>query len=633
MADVFVSYKAEDRARVRPLVDALQADGLDVWWDAQIGAGQDWRESIAANLDKSRCVIVIWSKRSVGPDGRFVRDEAARAVKRGAYLPLTIDKVEPPLGFGETQCLPLAGWKGNRDDPRYLALLDAARHTQAGRPAPMRPAAVSNGDGVDRRLVLAGGTAAGVAAAGGLGWFFLRGSAANANSVAVMPFANLSGDPGQAYFSDGLAEELRSALARISGLKVIGRTSSEALRNDDTATAAKKLDVGSILTGSVRRSPSTIRVSAQLVDGGDGSEKWSQTFDRPNGDVLQIQTNIAEAVAEQLRSQLGAKDKAALTIGGTTNAAAQDLLLKADGNVQITREALQMQISLYDAAIALDPDYAAAHAGRSMAQTNLAGYLANSIADLNRGLAEAAASARKAISLAPDFSDGHYALALNRTNSVEFPAAWVEYQRALAAPGASPRAKLGVAGFVSRLGDFARANSIWQSAADSDPLNPRVTSTKASIAVAARRYDEAIPLYEKYLAQNPESTGVRGALAASLLFSGRNADAAREVEKLPHDFPTYFVARAVLARRAGDRARATSILNDMRKNSGDNGKYQYAEMLADMGDLDAAMTELAGSVKLRDPGLLLLPTDPLLDPLRNKPEFQMLVRQLNYPRI
>ena len=121
MSDVFVSYKAEDRARVRPLVEALQADGLSIWWDAHIGAGDQWRDTIASNLDSAKCVIVAWSKRSTGSDGRFVRDEAARAAKRGVYLPVTIDKVEPPLGFGETQCLPLSGWKGSRDDPRYLA--------------------------------------------------------------------------------------------------------------------------------------------------------------------------------------------------------------------------------------------------------------------------------------------------------------------------------------------------------------------------------------------------------------------------------------------------------------------------------------------------------------------------------
>ena len=127
MSDVFVSYKAEDRARVRPLVEALEADGLAVWWDAHIGGGDEWRDTIARHLDEARCVIVVWSKRSVGPEGRFVRDEATRALRRHAYLPVRIDKVEPPLGFGETQALPLNGWKGDRADPRYLAVANAVR--------------------------------------------------------------------------------------------------------------------------------------------------------------------------------------------------------------------------------------------------------------------------------------------------------------------------------------------------------------------------------------------------------------------------------------------------------------------------------------------------------------------------
>jgi len=207
VADVFVSYKAEDRARVRPIVEALQADGLSVWWDAHIGAGEEWREAIAENLDKAKCIVVIWSKRSVGPEGRFVRDEAARAVKRHAYLPVTIDKVEPPLGFGETQCLPLSGWKGNREDARYLTLLDAARQVVSGQRVTRTSATRTSKEGVDRRLVLAGGAAAGLAAVGGAGWYLFNGSAANASSVAVLPFANLSGGPAQAYFIDGLAEE------------------------------------------------------------------------------------------------------------------------------------------------------------------------------------------------------------------------------------------------------------------------------------------------------------------------------------------------------------------------------------------------------------------------------------------
>src|ERR1044071_2447361 len=143
-----------------------------------------------------------------------------------------------------------------------------------------------------RRTALAGTSVAAAAVAAGGIWFFLKpGSAEASNSIAVLPFANLSGDPAQVYFSDGIAEELRNALARLAGLKVVGRTSSEAVRNDDAETAAKKLGVTTILTGSVRQSASLIRVSAQLVDGRTGLEKWSNNYDRPPGDVIKIQTD------------------------------------------------------------------------------------------------------------------------------------------------------------------------------------------------------------------------------------------------------------------------------------------------------------------------------------------------------
>ena len=132
MSDVFVSYKAEDRARVCPLVEALEAEGLSVWWDAHIGGGDEWRDSIQQHLDEAKCVIVVWSKRSIGPEGHFVRDEATRAQRRHAYLPVRIDKVDPPLGFGETQAIPMIGWKGDRSDPRYQAVLAAARAIDFG---------------------------------------------------------------------------------------------------------------------------------------------------------------------------------------------------------------------------------------------------------------------------------------------------------------------------------------------------------------------------------------------------------------------------------------------------------------------------------------------------------------------
>jgi len=128
MADVFVSYKAEDRRRVQPLVQALQAEGLSVWWDEHIGVGDAWRETIERQLNEAKTVVVVWSKRSVGPEGGFVREEATRAQKRGVYVPVLIDAVMPPLGFGESQATSLKNWHGNRSDPHYRAFLDARLH-------------------------------------------------------------------------------------------------------------------------------------------------------------------------------------------------------------------------------------------------------------------------------------------------------------------------------------------------------------------------------------------------------------------------------------------------------------------------------------------------------------------------
>ena len=150
MSDVFLSYKAEDLPRVEPLVATLEADGLSVWWDARLTAGAEWREDIQEQLDAAGCVIVVWSKRSVGPEGRFVRDEASRAQRRGAYLPIRIDKVEPPLGFGELQVISLQGWKGDRNDARYHRLLSAVQAALAGEP-PVPAIAAEKGPLVSRR--------------------------------------------------------------------------------------------------------------------------------------------------------------------------------------------------------------------------------------------------------------------------------------------------------------------------------------------------------------------------------------------------------------------------------------------------------------------------------------------------
>jgi serine/threonine-protein kinase len=628
MSDVFVSYKAEDRSRVQPLVDALEADGLSVWWDAHIGGGDHWRDAIARELDDASCVLVVWSKRSTGPDGRFVRDEATRALRRGAYLGVRIDKVDPPLGFGESQALPLTGWKGDRSDPRYAATLAAARamvgHSPGGVRSGPRPA------GLDRRALIAGGVASvGVAAVGG--WALLRGSGSASDSIAVLPFANLSGDPAQAYFSDGMAEELRNALSRIARLKVVARTSSEMMRDADAKTAARKLDVANILTGSVRRSPSTIRVAAQLIDGRNGLELWSQSFDRPLGDILQIQTGIATSVAEALSIRLGKNDRAVLTIGGTRNAAAQDLLLKATpARNADTAAGLLHSIALIDAAIALDPNYASAYARRSLLLGGYAGTYVRDVDEYRARMADAKASARRAIALEPRLATGYAALGAIYRNELNVGAALAELRQALAQPGTDVPSLGTYASLLSQIGRFDEALKAIEAASKLNPLDPISAQAHLSILYQARRYPEVVALARQSIRAMPRRTRLHTILGNALLMLGRNDEARREYLAASDDSVYRTLGLAVLAAREGDRSTAERLRDELARRFGDAAHYQYAQIEAQIGDKDRAITELDKAWTFRDPGLAAMRVDPFIDPLRGDPRYAAILARLNF---
>jgi serine/threonine-protein kinase len=630
MSDVFVSYKAEDRARVCPLVEALEAEGLSVWWDAHIGGGDEWRDSIQQHLDESKCVIVVWSRRSIGPKGHFVRDEATRAQRRHAYLPVRIDKVDPPLGFGEIQAIPIVRWKGDRSDPRYQAVLAAVRAIISGVPRPHY--VLSESPGVGRRALVAGGAAATVVAVAA-GWFVLKPSVARAHSIAVLPFANLSGDPGQAYFSDGMAEELRSALSRIAGLKVVARTSSEMLREADAKTAARKLGVANILTGSVRKSSSMIRVSAQLIDGDNGMERWSESFDRPIGDVLQIQTDIAESVAYALSIRLVGDGRALLEAGGTRIPEAQDRYFRAlaaeidDDSEKGTTKAL----SLLDSAIELDPNYAVAHARKAQILAVWTGFYAHSAAESLQKFEEALASANRAIAIAPHLAAGYAARGFVHRQQLKFGPALADFRKAVSLPSNDAET---LRGYALQLGTIMRhdeALRMADKAIDLDPLNPLSLEVRAFALYRARRYSEAIAEAHRALELSPGRQQARRTLANALLWSNRNEEAAVEYRRLdPTDYRR-LVGEAVLAIRARDRGRALTNLESMRQRYGDATLYQYAEVYAQLGDADRAFDALYAALKVRDPGLAGMKVDPFLDPIRRDPRFAALEAKLNFP--
>ena len=628
MSDIFVSYKAEDRARVAPLVQALESDGFTVWWDTQIAAGSEWRQDIQEQLDLARCVIVVWSKRSVGPEGRFVRDEAARAQRRGTYLPVRIDNIEPPLGFGELHAIPLNGWKGRRTDARYRTVIQAVRSVLAGEKprvtVPERRAVVT------RRSALLGGAGAVALTAIG-GWALLKpGRARGANSIAVLPFANLSGDPRQSYFADGIAEELRSALSRLQGLRVAGRISSEAVRSADARTAARRLRVANILTGSVRRAPGVVRIASQLIDGRSGLEQWSASYDRPEGNILAIQTDIAENVVAALSVELSQAGVQALTAGGTSDAEAHDLYLRAATQAQNddSETSLGQANVLLDAAIANDPRFAKAYAAKSRNLTYIAD-VARSPEEIARGYAAAVIAARRAVSLAPRLPDGYAALADALYGQRKISAAMKQIEAGSRfGPNDLQLLQAAVIAFVAG-GQTRRALSYADRMVEIDPLNPLSHRRRYYALFYDRQYDACIAEAERTRKLAPGIVLPPYFIALSLLMKNQPKQAQRYLDLLPRDHTVRLYAEAIVAAKLGDRKRSDRKLEQLASIYGDAASYQFAQAYAQRGETDKALAALERGFAVNDPGLNTLGVDPLLDPIRSDPRFKDMLKRVD----
>ena len=628
-SEVFVSYKAEDRPRLAPLVKALEAEGFAVWWDAHIGGGANWREEIQQHLDAARCVIVAWSERSVGSDGRFVRDEASAAQEAGSYVPIKIDRVKPPLGFGEVQAIDFVGWRGKRTAPCFVALVNAVNAHLTGDTLVVRRGTAAQPK-VSRRMVMVGGAGA-VAIAGVGGWALLKpGAAAASNRIAVMSFSNMSGDPRQAYFSDGIAEELRGALSRV-GMQVIGKASCDAVKDLATPAAAAKLGVANILTGSVRRSPETIRIGAQLVNGKDGVEKWEQNYDRAPGDAIKIQTDIAEQVAGALSVALGRAKTAALTLGGTANAAAQDLVLQCRKlSLEDTADILHQRIALADAAIQLDPNYADAYVERGVAFTTLA-IAFGEPTKLDSQLAEGEAAAQKAIAIAPSLGSPHTVLAFNAQGHLNFRGALQETKIALALSPNDPDVLAYASGNLALLGTPSEATQASDRGIALDPLNAQLYANRAEMLFNLRRYSQAIEAAQNALRLAPRFQYAHLVVGDAFLQLGKPDRAKTEYDMIGADTPLREVRLALLAARTGDLTGAARLTAKLKERVDVTLNYQFAEIYAQLGDKDRALAELGDAVRAKDSGLAYLKVDPFLDPIRGDRRFAVLLERLRFP--
>ena len=316
-------------------------------------------------------------------------------------------------------------------------------------------------------------------------------------SIAVLPFANLSGDPDFEYFSEGIAEEIINALTQLPGLRVAARTSSFAFRGPgiDLAEVGAKLKVGTVLEGSVRRAGNRLRIGAQLVKVFDGSILWSERYDREMTDVFAIQDEIAKAIANRLRVTLG-DGAAPLVTPATGNLDAYHLYLK--GRYYLAQRGLGLKKALecFDQALALDPNYALAHAGFADACTVLAEY---GLAPPNVLRPKARAAVERALELAPDLAEVHCAAgALSFICDWDWPAASRDLQRAVELNPRCVAARQWLSYYLVFIeGRVEEGLAHARRAIELDPLAPLLVMQLGMTLTGAGRYDEAVASFQR----------------------------------------------------------------------------------------------------------------------------------------
>jgi TolB-like protein/Tfp pilus assembly protein PilF len=627
---IFLSYAHADAKRAQALAGALAERGYTVWWDDKIEGGASFARSIREALEAADAVIVLWSRTSVESD--WVADEAAQGRDRKRLVPLSIDGSPPPLGFRQYQTIDLSG-RTTKPSAAQVDRIDRAIRAAIGQaPAPLasqHPAA-----GVDRRraLSMAGGAGAILAAGGALFHWrdALFGDDTGDRTIAVLPFKNITGDPAQAYLSDGLTEEVRAALARNPGLRVLASTTSNTARDDaGSATAiASKLGVAILLGGSVQRAGQMVRVAMDLTDGRTGFSIWSRRVDARLTDIFAFQTEIARTVANALSVRMATADPAP---GGTRNVAAYESYLRGKALYnQFKGEASDREAkALFENAIAADPDFALAHAALSRVLASIASTYVPAD-QIRPTFAAAIAEGRKAVALAPELAEGHLAVGYATfAGTMDVKGARSSYDQAYRHGRGSADILLLYALYTTRTRRFDEARSAIARAVALDPLNPRAHRVAGVIAYASRDYAGGAGHFRRAIELNPRMSNARAGLAACLLETGQIDEARRLLADEPS--PMFGLpVLAILEHRAGNRAAAERAQAALVRDFGDAALYQQAQVMAQWGRADEAIALLERARNVGDSGLTSIASDPLLDPLARNPRFVDLVRRIGF---
>jgi adenylate cyclase len=500
MADVFVSYARSTEAQARKIADSLRAAGYDVWRDDQLPAHRPYNEVIEEQLNAAKAIVVVWSREAA--KSQWVRAEADLARNAGTLVQLRVDTAALPLPFNQIECADLSEWSGDPEVLGWRKVVTSVADLVGPGPAPAAEAR----------------------------WKPKASRRSEKPSIAVLPFVNLSGDPEQDYFADGIVEEITTVLSRVRSIFVVAAGSSLSFKGADVRPqdAAQRLGVRYVLEGSIRKAGAQVRIAVRLIDTTDRSQIWAERFEDGVKDIFALQDRVALAVAGVIEPRVQHVELLRAASRRTGNFSSYDLCLKALSRYRTgERAAIFEALTLLDRASALDPEYAVALGLAAMCHRDIAlnGWSDGGVDHRSRGIE----LANRALRFGSDDAEvlAFAGAVLDRLEPGN-PAVATIIDRAVALNPGSATAWLSSGMMRLRNGDAERAAEHLENSMRLDPLSP-VRGWQLFGLAAARfelgRFADTASLLEE-AAQRLPGPAVYLLLIASYGHLGRGAEAA-----------------------------------------------------------------------------------------------------------
>jgi adenylate cyclase len=589
VADIFVSYSRNDKALVAPLVAALETEGWSVWWDPAITPGQEFDTLISRELDEAKTLVVVWTESSV--DSRWVRGEARDGADRGVLVPVRFDNARLPIDFRAVHTTDLDGWGEDRESEAFRSLCQALEAKLGARKK--KPAATA---------------------------------------IAVLPLANMSADPENEYFSDGMTEEIINALSKVPGVHVASRSSSFAFkgRKDvDARQIGEKLGVSTLLEGSVRKVGSRIRIAAQLVSVENGYQIWSETYDRQLEDIFAVQDEISRAIVDALKLRL-VGDEAAV-VAPTKSLDAYTTYLKGRFHFNKFSElGLRKAYDLFQSALLQDPGFARAYAGIADVWCDLA----DDWVAPDDAYPRAKSAAERALQRDPQLADAMISIGkVLCWHEWKFAEGVQHVERAVSLSPNNAEAHWVLGTALPMVGRLREGYESVRRALELDPLRVEYFGWATRLLLYGKDYEAALKQGEETF-EIDEKYGRGFIFVGSTYLAMGDAETAldwfQRGQSLDTAVRSYdaMIVRALAA--LGRREEAEEILARLESES--RQQYVRAEYLAmghaAVGQLDQAFEALERAYQARSAGLVYLHLDPGYEPLRLDSRYTDLVQRI-----